>query len=291
MQLIYAGRGENIEFEQLQQGSTNMDRDGTGNLTVQVRLHDSIVGRGVENVSIRIVSTKPPTRHFEAPATFTEKTSFRGDALFKDIPLGQYDVYVEADSYTRKTARAIVRIPGPDPQGHFVRPNNVIGVKLDKGEVGENFSLESGVKLSVDITKKVKKIADAYYLLTKKKLVVTSGIRSAQSQAEAMYAKLVGGDSLSIYVDQTAAKKIKEIYERGVKEKKEKEALVKEMKEEIEKQIGKGVYLSKHLKKGAVDIRSRDMTSSEKEAFKKAAKDVADSVILETIPPHFHLQL
>ena len=60
---------------------------------------------------------------------------------------------------------------------------------------------------------------------------------------------------------------------------------------EIDKQIGKGVYLSKHLKKGAVDVRIRDMTSSEKEAFKKAVKDVADSVILETIPPHFHLQL
>ena len=170
-------------------------------------------------------------------------------------------------------------------------PHNAVHVKLDKSEEGENFSLESGVSLSVDVTKKVKKIADTYYLSTKKKIVVTSGIRSAQSQAEAMYAKLVGGDSLSIYVDQTAAKKIKEIYERGVKEKKGKEALVKEMKEEIDKQIGKGVYLSKHLKKGAVDVRSRDMTSSEKEAFKKAAKDVADSVILETIPPHFHLQL
>lgn len=54
---------------------------------------------------------------------------------------------------------------------------------------------------------------------------------------------------------------------------------------------GPGMTNKKNLKKGAVDVRSRDMTSSEKEAFKKAAKDVADSVILETIPPHFHLQL
>ena len=269
-----------------------MDANSTGNLTVQVRLHDSIVGRGVEDISVQIVSTKPPTRHFEPLATFTEKTSFRGDALFKNIPLGQYDVYVEAEGYASQTIRRVaVRTPGPDPQGHFVTPHNAVRVKLDKSEAGENFSLESGVSISVDVTKKVKKIADAYYLLTKKKIVVTSGIRSAQSQAEAMYAKLIGGDSLSIYVNQTAAKEIKEIYERGVKEKKEKEALVKEMKEEIDKQIGKGVYLSKHLKKGAVDVRSRDMTSSEKEAFKKAAKDVADSVLLETIPPHFHLQL
>lgn len=40
-----------------------MDRNSAGNLTVQVRLHDSIVGRGA----------------------LTEKTSFRGDALFKDM--------------------------------------------------------------------------------------------------------------------------------------------------------------------------------------------------------------
>ena len=268
-----------------------MDKNNTANLTVQVRRHDSIVGLGVSDVCVKIVSTKPPTRHFESPAAFTEKTAISGDALFENIPLGQYDVQVEAEGYASTTIRRVsVSIPGPDPQGHFVRPHNVVRVKLDKSEMGENFSLESGVSLSIDVNKKVKKIADAYYLSTKKKIVVTSGIRSAQSQAEAMYTKLAGGDNLSIYADQNAAKKIKEIYERGVKEKKKKEALVKEMKEEIDRQIGKGVYLSKHLKKGAVDVRSRDMSSSEKEAFKKAAKDVADSVILEIIPPHFHLQ-
>ena len=156
--------------------------------------------------------------------------------------------------------------------------------------VAENNSKEGGVDLPMEVKKKVKTIADAYHATTKKKIVVTSGTRTATSQAEAMYTKLAGGDNLSIYSDQDAATKIKEIYEKGVKDKKKNGDLVKEMTKEIESQIEKGIYISKHLKKGAVDVRSRDMSAREKEAFKEAAKGVADIVILETTPPHFHLQ-
>ncbi len=58
----------------------------------------------------------------------------------------------------------------------------------------------------------------------------------------------------------------------------------------INEQIKKGKYISKHLKKGAVDVRSRDMTESDKTFFKKAAAGIALIVILEATPPHFHLQ-
>ena len=100
-----------------------MDKNNTGNLTVQV---------GVRDASVKIVSAKPPTRHFESPATFTEESAFNGDALFKNIPLGQYDVHVEAKGYARTTIKRVpVSIPGPDPQGHFVKPHNAIRVNLE----------------------------------------------------------------------------------------------------------------------------------------------------------------
>lgn len=156
--------------------------------------------------------------------------------------------------------------------------------------MAENYTLEGGISLPLDIKGKVKKIADAYHLATNKKIVVTSGARTAQSQAEAMYSKLAGGDNLAVYSNQSAARKIKEIYEKGMAAKKKKDTLIKEIKTEIDNQIKKGVYISKHMKKGAIDIRSKDMNMSEKEQLKKAAKGVAVTVILETTPPHFHLE-
>ncbi len=156
--------------------------------------------------------------------------------------------------------------------------------------MAENYSLGVGVDLSMDLKKKVKDVADAYHKSTKKKIVITSGTRTAKSQADAMYTKLQQGDDLKIYADQNAAGKIKKIYENGVKVKKGKDVIISEMEKEIDSQIAEGVYISKHLKKGAIDVRSRDMTFKEKESFKEAAKGVADTVILETTPPHFHLQ-
>lgn len=157
--------------------------------------------------------------------------------------------------------------------------------------MAEHYSLKSGVVLSINIKNKVKKIADKYFVLAKKDIVVTSGTRTSQSQAEAMYGKLSGGDQLTVYSNQTAAKEIKKAYDDAVVAKKSKLDIISDMKSVIDSQISKMIYISKHLKVGAVDIRSKDMTTAEKVSFKSAATGVAIKVILETTPPHFHLSL
>ena len=156
--------------------------------------------------------------------------------------------------------------------------------------MAENYTLQAGVTLTDAIKAKIKTIADAYNKATKKTITVTSGTRTAASQAEAMYVKLEGGDKLTIYKDQVNAKEIKKSYDDGKAAKKSKADIVKEMTSTIKAQIKKGKYISKHLKAGAVDVRSKDMSDSEKAEFKKAAAATAVSVILETTPPHFHLQ-
>ena len=154
----------------------------------------------------------------------------------------------------------------------------------------EHYSLLSGVSLTVDVKAKVKKLADKYHSLTNKDIVVTSGTRTSQSQAEAMYEKLAGGDNLTLYKNQSAAQSVRKIYLDGIKAKKTKTDIISDLKAEIDSQIKNGIYISKHLKKGAVDIRSRDMSQSEKDNFKQAAKGIAVIIILETTPPHFHIQ-
>jgi hypothetical protein len=60
----------------------------------------------------------------------------------------------------------------------------------------------------------------------------------------------------------------------------------------IRAQMKRGVYISAHLKAGAADIRSTSMTPSDKRAFVEAARDVGGfDIMLESTPPHFHLQL
>ncbi|VAW85720.1 hypothetical protein MNBD_GAMMA18-516 [hydrothermal vent metagenome] len=156
--------------------------------------------------------------------------------------------------------------------------------------MSENYTLNPGITLPIGIKVKVKKIADEYYSLTNNKVVVTSGVRTAKSQAVAMYGKLSGGDSLIIYKNQIAAKEIKKAYDDGSAAKKPKNEIISDIEKRIGSQVKKGIYISKHLKEGAVDIRSRDMSSDEKTKFKRVAKGFAVVVILETTPPHFHLQ-
>ena len=106
-----------------------------------------------------------------------------------------------------------------------------------------------------------------------------------------MYGKLSGGDKLTVYKNQVAALQIKKAYDDAVEYKKTKNKIISDIEKVIEKQIKKQIFISKHLKEGAIDIRSGDMSSDKKDKFKMATKGFATRVILETIPPHFHIQL
>jgi len=154
----------------------------------------------------------------------------------------------------------------------------------------EHYTTKSGVILEANVKLKIKKIADKYYVATQKNIVVTSGTRTSKSQAEAMYGKLAGGDKLTVYKNRTAAQEIKKSYDDAVIAKKLKPQVIQSIKSTIDSQILKKVYISKHLKKGAIDVRSRDMTPNEKIKFKTASLGVATKIILEVTPPHFHLQ-
>jgi hypothetical protein len=59
----------------------------------------------------------------------------------------------------------------------------------------------------------------------------------------------------------------------------------------IQRQIDAGVFISSHLRQGAVDLRSRDLTAFEKKVVRMAAVEEGARVALETTPPHFHLEV
>ena len=152
-----------------------------------------------------------------------------------------------------------------------------------------HYELAPGVQLKSEVATRLAPIADAYFQATKRNIYVTSGTRSAASQARAMYKKLQGGDDLSVYKNQTAVAQIKKAYADAAG--KSEVEIVEAMRDVIQKQIDGGVYISLHLLAGAVDVRKKDMSPEEQQAFKDAVKAHSNvKLVDEGTPPHFHLE-
>jgi hypothetical protein len=154
------------------------------------------------------------------------------------------------------------------------------------------YVLQPGVVLSTDIEWRVAAIASAYNAETGKTIRINSGTRSAQSQAAAMYTKFLAGgvQETQLYRARAQAKRLFDIFDAGRRAGKNRQDVVADMTTEIEAQIAAGVFISKHLRAGAVDVRSTDMSQSQKQVFRRVAERHAESVILESNPPHWHLQ-
>lgn len=149
------------------------------------------------------------------------------------------------------------------------------------------------VALSAKVEEKLNAIAARYQKKTGKTFVVTSGIRDPDSQAELIYQKLVlGDDLLKLYKDKTAVKELVDTFEDGQRKRKSRTTIVTAIASTIRAQMKRGIYISAHLKAGAADVRSSSMTAADKRAFVEAAREVGGfSIMLESTPPHFHLQL
>ena len=155
------------------------------------------------------------------------------------------------------------------------------------------FSQLSDVELAGPVADKVDEIDDAYFRRTGKHLTVTSGTRDAASQARAMYKMMrLGGDPLRLYRNKEAAREIKRAYEQARASKKSPDDIVSEVYSVLQKQVARGVYISAHLRAGAVDVRSRDLSRAEKKHFTTSIAGMKDVQMLEEFtPPHFHLQI
>lgn len=156
---------------------------------------------------------------------------------------------------------------------------------------GGRYATLPDVSLSSRVADKLSRIAEQYHRRTGKTLVVTSGTRDPESQADAIYDKLVGGDDIvRLYRNKQAALEVKAAFEKH--RARGKAAAVDAMEATLKRQIARGVFISSHLRAGAADIRSTDMTPIERRTFVDGALSTKGiSVMYEAIPPHFHMQL
>lgn len=148
------------------------------------------------------------------------------------------------------------------------------------------------VVLNATIEKKVAAIAARYHKRGRRPLHITSGVRPANRQASAMYAKLRAGGSLGIYMRQELCDPIYDAYRLGRKKRWGKAKTIAAMAEVISAQVARGQLLSRHLSGLAFDVRVVGLSRHEKRALVDAARRVGGLKINEeSRPPHFHLEI
>ncbi|WP_437967249.1 hypothetical protein WMF04_48175 [Sorangium sp. So ce260] len=148
-----------------------------------------------------------------------------------------------------------------------------------------------GVTLPAKIAAKLEQIDREYARRTREHLVITSGTRDANRQARAMFTKLrLGEDLLKLYRHKAAVQEIKKAYKASSG--KPPEQVVAAMEAVIQDQIDRGIYVSAHLRRGAVDVRNRTMSPKEKRAFLESTAEAGGVLVIEeTTPAHYHLQI
>jgi len=156
-----------------------------------------------------------------------------------------------------------------------------------------HYRLEPDVTLSLRVERRLSSVADGYYDRTGREVTVTSGTRDAASQARAMHTKFeLGDDVVGLYGGRPMVLEIEAAYEKARMEGKPARAVREAIEDTIRAQMARGDYISSHLRAGAVDIRSRGLSPSQKRALNQSARDVPNVRLLEEkVPPHFHMQV
>ncbi len=134
----------------------------------------------------------------------------------------------------------------------------------------------SGVQMNPNLTG----FMDALSLLVPFDLVVTSGFRTPEAQAAAMFTKIdLGEDLTQLYRNKDFARQVTEAYPN-----KAAAAAV------IERYAAAGGG-STHLRGLGIDLRTRDFTTAQRNELKEAVESMGNYALYEPEPPHMHIEL
>lgn len=156
-----------------------------------------------------------------------------------------------------------------------------------------HYKVEPGVQMPLHVETKVAEIANGAFNLDGHPLVVTSGTRTPEAQAEAMLTKVALGENiLRLYRDKTSVSSALHAYRQARHEGLPFAGGVSAMAGVIQAQMDKGVFISNHLHAGAVDIRIRDLSPHEKmDLYAVAQQTPGVRIHPEDVPPHLHMDI
>ncbi len=163
---------------------------------------------------------------------------------------------------------------------------------IESGEIaakdGKYYKVAADILVTERLQKKVENLAEEYFKTTGDKLIVTSGYRPPERQAQAMYDKIVFEGEKAVrdlYANKSA---IDEILNAFRSNKGNPPNAVKAITKTIENQTKQNppIFISNHLLDNAVDVRkpTTDLIS-----LQKAASKIGGRVIAEG--DHYHIEL
>lgn len=177
---------------------------------------------------------------------------------------------------------------------NFWRDAGVIS-RLEGGP-GPSYKVQDGLKMPEPVRARVEWIASAFLALTGKRIVLSSGVRTVKRTAELfieMYDSPKAGVEYmrKLYGNDAAITEITDSIAQARAEGASPETVTDRVAEVIDSQIARGVYVSRHLVGGAVDVSYLNLHPAEIRLLKTLAQQVPGArVIDETAPPHLHLQ-
>jgi hypothetical protein len=185
---------------------------------------------------------------------------------------------------------------------HAALKENLEGASAEVRATGEEIANEvaqavpyhvnPGIEMPVSIEMKVARIAEKTVERSGHKLTITSGTRNAYRQAGAMRTKMDLGENISrLYKHKSAVGEVMSAYRYARTMGMNDEATTHHMAAAIDSLVERGVFLSRHQREGAVDIRTRGLSAHEFNTVRTAAREVGAAVLYESTPPHFHLDL
>jgi hypothetical protein len=156
------------------------------------------------------------------------------------------------------------------------------------------YRVRPNVLLEMNTELWVHRLARHFFRRSGHVLVITSGTRTPEQQAAAMYGKLArGGRYRTLYRKRELAEEIRQVYLAARRKRQRRREIVEAMTRKIEEQIQNGFYVSAHLKRVAVDVRSYSMTRRVKRTFRRAMESFEGTRLIkeERRPPHFHMEV
>lgn len=150
---------------------------------------------------------------------------------------------------------------------------------------GRHYTVNQGILMTDALRPRLQTLADRYFQQTGQNLHVTSGYRPPARQASAMYDLIQANGTnyvQNLYANQGAVSEILNAYRNNSGSRTE---AVAAMTRAIEGQVGRGVYISDHLRSRALDL-APDANLS---VLRSIVRDMGGSVLNEG--NHFHVEL
>lgn len=151
---------------------------------------------------------------------------------------------------------------------------------------GTHYTALSDVLMTKDLEKKVAKLADTYFSLTGKNLVVTSGYRPPFRQAPAIYNNIILKGTTAVRNTYKNKKLIDEILAAFQANKANADNAKAAMQKVIENQVKRGEFISNHLLSNAIDLRT---STTIKAKLQQTLSQVGGRLVDEG--NHYHVEL